>query len=78
MNKVFLATHEYENSSGCEVLKILGVFLTKDSANAAIDQIRNQEGFREHPNGFDVAEWTIGEINWPAGFISWSQALEGK
>jgi len=76
MDSVFVATHEYENSQGCECLKIIGVFLTQENAQAAVDSLRDKEGFRDHPDGFEIGLRRIGEIGWTSGFITWKEALD--
>ena len=76
MDSIFIATHEYENSLGCECLKIIGVFLTSEEAHAAVDSLRDKEGFRDHPDGFDVSPWKFGQIQWTSGFITWKEALD--
>lgn len=76
MDSVFLATHEYENAAGCECLKIIGVFATEEEARAAVNHVRDKEGFRDHPDGFAVGPVKLGSINWTAGFISWKEALD--
>jgi hypothetical protein len=76
VDTIILVTHEYENSLGCECLKIVGLFRTIEEAQAAVASLRDKEGFRDHPEGFDIGPRTIGEISWASGFITWKEALD--
>jgi homoserine kinase type II len=67
---VWLAWHESE-SDGCKELKLIGVFSTRDGAEAAIDARRGKPGFADHPDGFEVASHVIDrDTAWLDGFVT--------
>jgi hypothetical protein len=54
----------------------LGVFSSRDNIEAALRQLREQPGFRDHPGwfaegqarGFKVDEVTVDDVAWKDGF----------
>ena len=68
--RVFIAEHVHEFPDGHEDVKLLGVYSSRASAQSAIDSVRDQPGFREHPSGFSISEHIVdpGSPGWPEGF----------
>jgi len=50
-------------------LKFLGVFSTEAKAQRAIAYAQTQPGFRDEPDCFVVAEYTVDESHWNEGFV---------
>ena len=48
--------------------KIIGVFATEQQAQAAIEQLKSQSGFKEYPNGFHIDAYPLNQIHWSQGF----------
>jgi len=48
--------------------KLIGVYLSKKDAEAAIGRLAVRPGFRETPDGFHVDEYEIGVDNWIEGY----------
>jgi len=69
MPKVFVLQHEYEWCNRDEV-KFIGVYATRDDAQAAVDRLCAQPGFRNWPNGFSVDGYELGVDHWIEGFIT--------
>ncbi len=64
---VYLLQHSYENEEGSEV-KILGVFSSKQNAEAAIDSMIRKPGFSSYPDGFHIDELILDSVFWQDGF----------
>lgn len=65
---VYLVVHEWESRDGCEHLKIIGVYSSSELAHSAVDGLRSQSGFRDHPDGFFVSECLLDRTEWREGF----------
>ena len=64
------ARYDDDNSDNDIVdLKLIGVFATKQQAKAAIEQLKQQPGFKDYPKGFHIDAYPLGQINWSSGFV---------
>jgi len=69
-SSVWLVWHESE-TDGCKELKLIGVFSTRDGAEAAIEARRSKPGFADHPDGFEIAAHVIDrDTAWLDGFVT--------
>ena len=66
-NTVYLVSHEYEQW-GRDEIKLIGVYATQADAEAAVDRLRDQPGFRDWPNGFSINPYELGRDGWTGGF----------
>lgn len=66
--KLFLLAHEYERPSGCEEVKVIGIYSSEQLAAAAIEQLMTQPGFRDWPDCFTVAPYEVDRTWWVEGF----------
>lgn len=67
---IWLAWHEAE-TDGCKELKLIGVFSTRERAEAAVDARRGKPGFAEHPDGFEISAYVVDrDAAWLDGFIT--------
>jgi hypothetical protein len=69
MASVFVVHHSYEIGDRDEV-KLIGVYGSRDDAEAAIVRLASRPGFREHTSGFHIDEYQIGKDHWVEGFSS--------
>lgn len=53
---VFLALHTHEFEDGHEDVKVIGVFSSREKAEAVVSRLRREAGFRDHPAGFVTLE----------------------
>jgi hypothetical protein len=68
--RIWLAWHESE-SDGCKEFKLIGVFSTRERAEAAVDLRRGKPGFAEYPDGFGIAAYVLDrDAAWMDGFIT--------
>jgi hypothetical protein len=68
MAVIFLLHHEYGRGNRDEA-KLIGAYATQADAEAAIARVRDQPGFRDWPDGFTIAAYTIGADHWAEGFV---------
>lgn len=70
MNKVFVLQHVHRFDDGEEDVKMIGVFSAKSLAAEAIGHLLMQPGFKEHPDGFQMEEYSLDEYSWKEGFVT--------
>lgn len=68
MDSVFVVQHSREVTDQ-EDVKMIGVYASRDDAEAAVGRMARQPGFREHPSGFTIDEYEIGKDHWAEGFV---------
>jgi hypothetical protein len=67
---VWLAWHASETDD-CNEFKLIGVFSTRERAEAAIDARRGKPGFSDQPDGFDLGRYVLDrDTAWLDGFIT--------
>jgi homoserine kinase type II len=67
---VWLAWHEHD-SDGTSELKLIGVFSTRERAEAAVEARRGKPGFVDHPDGFEIGSYVIDrDAAWLDGFVT--------
>lgn len=67
MKSVFILQHSYEIDES-EQTKIIGIYSTRDKANAAVEKFKTLPGFRDYPESFYIDEYEIDQNNWNEGF----------
>jgi hypothetical protein len=50
-------------------VKLLGVYSSEVAARARIESARLLPGFRDEPDCFQIAPYTIDKREWPEGFV---------
>ena len=70
MNEVFVLHHTHEFEDGSESVKLIGVYSTRSSAEAAIRRLASQPGFAALPSGFTIDVYKLDEDNWKEGFVT--------
>lgn len=71
MDRVYVVYHSYGDEEDIdENRKLIGYFSSPVLAQQAIDTVRTQPGFRDHPNGFEVLDEPVDTVGWDEGFIS--------
>lgn len=48
----------------------IGIYETEADAAQAIARLRDQEGFRDLPEGFTIYPVTLGHTDWTEGFVT--------
>jgi hypothetical protein len=77
MTTLYDVWHIYEPDphGDVEEEKFLGVYSSKEKAQAEVDYLRAQPGFRDWPDCFRIDSLTVDEMLWTEGFVS---SLPGK
>lgn len=68
METVYLLWHVRGDDEYKENAKLIGVFPSDDLARAATVTLRLKPGFREHPDGFEIKAYELGQVHWQDGF----------
>jgi len=68
MTVVFLLWHSRETGDGDSNDKLVGVYSSREGAEAAIERKLGFPGFRDHPAGFTIDPYTVDRDAWSEGF----------
>jgi len=69
MATVFVVQHSYELEDQ-EETKLIGAYASCADAEAAVARLREQPGFRDHPQGFHIDSYELGQDHWQEGFVT--------
>ena len=61
-------THQFEDGTDDDG-KLIGVYASEQAAREAQARVNQQPGFRDHPEGFEIAPYEIGEDHWTEGYV---------
>lgn len=50
-------------------VKVIGVYSSRQLAEAAMERTRILPGFADEPDGFTIDEYEIDKDHWPRGFV---------
>lgn len=70
MSTVFVLHHVRKDDEFGDDAKLVGVYSSAASAEAAKERLLAQPGFRAHPVGFQVSEYALDEDQWTEGFVT--------
>jgi hypothetical protein len=74
MDSVFILWHCHgTESDGGE--KLIGVYKTRQDAEAAIGRLKDKPGFRDAFQGFEIHDYLLGRDGWTEGYISEAEAM---
>lgn len=68
MTLVFLLWHSRDKGNGDTDDKLVGVYSSREAAEAATQRKLTFPGFRDHPDDFEIAPYTIDQDEWSEGF----------
>ncbi|TYP73169.1 DUF7336 domain-containing protein [Paenibacillus methanolicus] len=66
---VYLVQHAYDLEEEIEV-KIIGIFSSLEKAEAAVEEYKKLEGFRDYPDGFTIGPCILDRGYWDGGFVT--------
>lgn len=81
MNSVFIVQHLNVLPDGQEDVKLIGAYRSREAAHAAVERLKQQPGFCDHPHlvdppscageaGFYMDEYELNKDHWIEGFIT--------
>lgn len=68
MTTVYLLWHTHETTQDTDDDKLIGVYSSKGNAQNAMLRLRDQRGFKDHQNRFEVREYVLDRNHWTEGF----------
>lgn len=66
---VYLLWFEQERSEGDDTELLIGVYASESDARAAIERVKNQPGFADFQEGFQICPYPLGKDHWIEGFV---------
>jgi len=69
VDEVFLLWHTHELGDDDDE-KLIGVYRTREDAEAAIKRVGSQPGFAEAPQGFEICPYRLNKDNWTEGYVT--------
>lgn len=70
MTSAFILQHVHEADDGTEDVKFIGVYSSREAAQAAVKRLCRAPGFVETPEGFSIDEYQLDQDHWAEGYIS--------
>lgn len=68
MTSVFVLQHAHTKEDGDEDVKFIGVYSSREKAQAAVTRVGRQPGFSDKPDGFHIDEYRIDQDQWAEGY----------
>jgi hypothetical protein len=65
---VFVVQHARPKPNDEEDVKFIGVYSTRENADAAIKRLKKEPGFSEYPDEFHVDKYDVDVDHWTEGF----------
>ena len=68
MTKVYVLQHVHTFDDGSEDVKFIGVYSSRENAQAAIARLGQAPGFADAPAGFHIDEYHVDRDQWAEGY----------
>ena len=69
MASVFVLQHVHSREDGVEDVKFIGVYSSREKAQAAMARLGRLSGFADAPDGFHIDEYRLDQDQWAAGYV---------
>ena len=69
MASVFVLQHVHLREDGVEDVKFIGVYSSREKADAAVARLSCLPGFSDAPDGFHVDEYRVDQDQWAEGYV---------
>lgn len=81
MQSVFVLQHLHIHPSGEDDVKLVGLYQSLRAAHSAVERLKIQPGFRDHPSivdhqqdtdeqGFHIDEYPLDKDHWSEGYVT--------
>jgi hypothetical protein len=74
VTKVYVLQHEHILEDGTEDVKFIGVYSSRENAQAAIARLSRVPGFADAPTGFHIDEYPLDKDQWVEGYSTLASA----
>jgi hypothetical protein len=68
LTKVYVLQHVHSPDDGVEDIKFIGVYSSRENAQAAIMRMSQAPGFSDAPTGFHIDEYQVDKDQWIEGY----------
>jgi hypothetical protein len=68
--EVFVLQHVHTFGEGEEDVKMIGVYSSREQAEAAVERLSIQPGFNDAPEGFEIDPYVLDEDHWTEGYVT--------
>jgi hypothetical protein len=72
--RVYVLQHVHSWEDGEEDVKFIGVYSSRENAQAAIARLSQAPGFSEAPSGFHIDEYQVDRDHWVEGYSTLANA----
>ncbi len=69
MASVFVLQHVHPREDGVEDVKFIGVYSSREKAEAAVARLGRLPGFSDARDGFHIDEYRIDQDHWVEGYV---------
>jgi hypothetical protein len=70
MASVFVLQHVHTQEDGAEDVKFIGVYSSRERADAAVARLGRLPGFADTPDGFHIDEYRVDQDHWAEGYVA--------
>ena len=70
MASVFVLQHVHTREDGVEDVKLIGVYSSREKAEAAVARLGPLPGFVDAQEGFHIDEYRIDQDHWAEGYVT--------
>lgn len=74
MPRVHVLQHTHELAGGIEDVKLIGVYSSREKAQAAVARLVRVPGFADAPSGFHIDEYQLDKDHWVEGYVTVASA----
>jgi hypothetical protein len=74
LTRVYVLQHVHALDDDAEDIKFIGVYSSRENAQAAITRLRLAPGFSESPDGFHIDEYQVDKDQWVEGYSTFANA----